>query len=139
MTERAIRKSIYLNATQEQVWAYLTDPHKLGIWFHKPKTPLKQGEPYAMYGAESGDKLMWGNVSVADPYSLLEYSFTIKPMGEAVSHVKWTLDAVEGGTRLSLEHQGLPQGADTFGLTLALDKGWDEHMSRMRADLHADT
>ena len=91
-----------------------------------------------MYGTESGDKLMWGDVSVADPYSLLQYSFTIKPMGEAVSHVKWTLDAVDGGTRLSLEHTGLPQGVDGFGLTLALDKGWDEHISRMRADLHAD-
>ena len=100
MTDRTLRKSIYLNTTKEQVWTYLTDPEKLGEWFHKPKTPLKEGEALAMYGAESGDRLIWGKVLVARPHDLLEYSFTIKPMGDTVSHVKWTLETVEGGTRL---------------------------------------
>ena len=55
-----------------------------------------------------------------------------------ISHVRWTLENVTGGTRLSLEHTGLPQGADAFGLVLALDKGWDDHIARMRAALHQD-
>jgi uncharacterized protein YndB with AHSA1/START domain len=139
MTDRTIRKSIYLKATQEQVWAYLTQPDKLGEWFHKPKSALKQGEPLAMYGTESGDKLIWGKVLTARPHDLLEYSFTVKPMGDAVSHVKWTLEPVLGGTRLSLEHSGLPQDVEAFGLTLALDKGWDDHISRMRTALHDDS
>ncbi len=54
------------------------------------------------------------------------------------STVKWMLEDVAGGTRLSLEHTGLPQGAEAYGLTLALDKGWDDHLARMRADAHAD-
>lgn len=29
------------------------------------------------------------------------------------------------------------QGVDAFGLTLALDKGWDEHLMQMRATLHS--
>jgi len=37
-----------------------------------------------------------------------------------------------------LRHEGLPQGQDAFGLTLALDKGWDEHLGRMRASAHGD-
>lgn len=138
MADTIIRKSIFLNASKEQVWAYLTDPDKLEIWFHKPKSPLTAGKEYAMYGAESGAKLMWGEVIRATPFDALEYTFTIAPMGEATSTVKWTLEDVAGGTRLSLEHTGLPQGADAFGLTLALDKGWDEHISRMRADIHDD-
>lgn len=138
MTNRIIRKSIYLNATQEQVWAYLTDPDKLREWFHPPKTPLKQGEVLEMYGAQSGDRLIWGKVLTMRPHDLLEYSFTVEPMGDAVSHVKWVLDTIEGGTRLSLEHSGLPQGAEAFGLTLSLDKGWDDHISRMRTALHGD-
>ncbi len=59
-------------------------------------------------------------------------------MGDAVSTVKWSLEDVPGGTRLSLEHSGLPEGAEAFGLTLALDKGWDDHIARMRASLHGD-
>lgn len=136
MTETILRKSIYLKATPSQVWAYLTDPDKLAIWFHKPAGALVEGE-YEMFGTESGDKLMWGKVLVAEPFSRLEYTFTITPMGDQTSTVKWSLEEVPGGTNLSLRHEGLPQGADTFGLTLALDKGWDDHLARMRDSAHA--
>ncbi len=137
MTDTVLRKSIYLKATPEQVWAYLTDPDKLAIWFHKPETELVKGD-YEMFGVESGDKLMWGKVLVSEPHSRLEYTFTIAPMGEAVSTVKWRLDEVPGGTNLSLHHEGLPQGAEAFGLTLALDKGWDDHLGRMRGSVHGE-
>ena len=137
MSDTEIRKSIFLKATPTQVWEYLTDPDKLGIWFHKPKAPMAAGA-YAMYGTESGDKLMWGEVQVLDPHTRLEYTFTITPMGDAVSTVKWTLTQVEGGTNLSLVHAGLPQGEAAFGLTLALDKGWDDHLARMRTSAHGD-
>lgn len=72
---------------------------------------------------------MLGKVLRADPHDDLEYTFTIAPMGDAVSTVKWTLEEVPGGTRLSLEHSGLRPGAGTFGLTLALDKGWDDQIA----------
>lgn len=136
MTDTTIRKSIYLQASREVVWEYLTQPDKLAKWFHAPKTPLAEGQKLEMFGTESGDKLIWGDVKIARKPEYLEYSFTVKPMGDAVSTVKWTLETVAGGTRLSLEHVGLPQGADAFGLTLALDKGWDDHIARMRADIH---
>ena len=137
MTDTILRKSIYLKATPAQVWAYLTDPERLAIWFHKPKTTLDVGN-YEMFGAESGDRLMWGEVLVSEPYSRLEYTFTIAPMGDGTSTVKWSLEEVPGGTNLSLVHEGLPQGEEAFGLTLALDKGWDEHLGRMRASAHEE-
>ncbi len=135
MTDAVLRKSIYLRATPAQVWAYLTEPEKLAVWFHKPTAPLTTGD-YEMYGVESGDKLMWGEVLVAEPFSRLDYTFSIAPMGGTTSTVKWTLTEVAGGTNLSLAHEGLPQGAEAFDLMLALDKGWDDHLARMRADAH---
>ncbi len=137
MTDTVIRKSIYLKATPAQVWAYLTDPEKLAIWFHKPNTPLVEG-PYEMFGTESGDRLMWGDVLVAKPFTQLEYTFSIKPMGDDTSTVRWQLTEVPGGTNLTLVHEDLPQGVPAFGLTLALDKGWDDHLARMRASAHED-
>ena len=131
-----LRKSIMLAAPREAVWEYLTQPEKLAIWFHPPKTPLAAGQKLEMFGAESGDLLIWGEVRAARAPEYLEYTFTVKPMGEASSLVKWTLDAVPGGTLLSLEHEGLPEDADAFGLLMALDKGWDDHMGRMRADIN---
>lgn len=135
MTDAILRKSVYLKATPAQVWAYLTDPAKLAIWFHKPKTALVEGD-YEMFGVESGDRLMWGKVLVAEPFARLEYTFTIKPMGDQTSTVKWSLQEVPGGTNLSLRHEGLPQGAEAFDLILALDKGWDDHIARMRTSAH---
>tara|TARA_R110001599_G_scaffold66694_9_gene188720 strand:- start:217 stop:651 length:435 start_codon:yes stop_codon:yes gene_type:complete len=131
MTGTVLHKSIYLKATPSEVWAYLTNPDKLALWFHKPKAPLVEGD-YEMFGTESGDKLMWGKVLVAEPFSRLEYTFTIAPMGDRTSTVKWRLEEVPGGTYLSLSHEGLPQGLEAFDLTLALDKGWDDHLARMR-------
>ena len=131
-----LNKTIYLKARKEDVWAFLTDPEKLATWFHRPKVALTDGEDYAMFGTTSGDKLMWGRVISAQPFDYLEYTFTITPMGDATSTVKWTLEDVAGGTRLSLIHEGLPSGEDAFGLTLALDAGWDNHFADLRTAAH---
>ncbi len=109
---------------------------KLATWLHKPTAPLITGAALAMHGTKSGDLLIWGEVKQARAPEYLEYTFTVKPMGEAVNLVKWTLTPVERGTRLSLEHSGLPAGAEAFGLLLALDDGWDGHISRMRKDIN---
>lgn len=136
MTDSVLQKTIFLRAEPATVWAYLTEPDRLAEWFHKPERPLAAGQKLEMFGTTSGDLLIWGEVRVARPPEYLEYTFTVKPMGDAVSVVKWTLEPVAGGTRLGLRHEGLPQGADAFGLILALDKGWDEHFGSMRAALH---
>ncbi|WP_170330906.1 SRPBCC family protein [Ruegeria arenilitoris] len=136
MTHAVLQKTIFLRAEPETVWAYLTDPERLAEWFHKPERPLAAGQKLEMFGTTSGDLLIWGEVRVARPPQYLEYTFTVKPMGDAVSVVKWTLEPVPGGTRLSLLHEGLPQGAEAFGLILSLDSGWDEHFDKMRTALH---
>ncbi len=134
-----LNKTIYLRANKADVWAYLTDPEKLGQWFHQPKVPLKEGEPLEMFGTESGDRLIWGDVIAARPHDYLEYTFSIPHMPDTVTTVKWTLEDTEGGTRLTLVHEGLPAGEAAFGLTLALDGGWDGHFARLRDHMHAES
>lgn len=139
MTDNILKKTIYISASRAQVWEYLTQPELLKSWFHAPKTPLTDGAPYEMFGAKSGDKLMWGTVRSADPFDRLEYTFSIAPLQGVDTTVVWTLEEVAGGTRLTLEHSGLPQGSEAFGLTLALDKGWDDHIADLRKALIALT
>ena len=138
MTHTTLNKTIYLKAPRALVWDYLTQPEHLAKWFHAPKMPMAQGEKLEMFGTTSGDLLIWGEVVEAHKPETLVYTFTVGPMDDSVSTVKWTLTDVPGGTQLSLQHSGLPQGADAFGLTLALDKGWDDHFMQMRAALHSD-
>lgn len=136
MTSTVLRKTIFLRAPRSEVWAFLTEPEKLAKWFHAPKATLKEGGKLELFGATSGDRVIWGNVLVARAPEYLEYTFTVEPMGNAESLVKWTLNEVPGGTQLSLVHEGLPASAEAFGLILALDKGWDEHFMQMREALH---
>ena len=131
----SLNKSIYLKATPAQVWTWLTEPSKLAVWFHAPKSPLTKGAAYELFGTESGDRLVWGEILHADPPNQLEMTFTIGPLGGTVTHVTWRLQPVAGGTRLLLEHTGLPDTAESFGLALALDKGWDDHLASMRTGL----
>ncbi|MEP2717608.1 SRPBCC domain-containing protein [Pseudophaeobacter sp.] len=137
MTKSVLRKTIYLQASPEKVWEFLTDPERLTSWFHRPTNRLTPGAALEMHGADSGDLIIWGEVLQARAPEYLEYSFCIKPMGGAVSTVKWTLTPVPGGTQLSLEHEGLPQQAEAFGMILSLDKGWDKHFASLRTALHA--
>ena len=132
----ALTKTIYLKASKSDVWAFLTDPEKLGEWFHKPASTLEQGVAFEMFGTTSGDKLLWGEVITAQPHDFLEYTFTIPHMPDTISTVTWTLEDAVGGTRLTLVHEGLPGTEEMFYLTLALDSGWDGHFARLRTALH---
>ena len=127
-----ISKSIFLAAPKPKVWAFLTEVDKVKIWFHRYDADLAQGRDYKIFGQESGDELGFGTVLRADPFDLLEYTFAIGPMQGASSTVTWTLEDAPGGTKLNLTHSGLTDDAEGFGLILALDKGWDSHLDRIR-------
>ena len=90
MNETVLTKSIYLKATPEKVWAYLTDPEQLAKWFHKPTSPLLEGE-YEVLKAD-GSRLMWGTILFAKPYQRLEYTFAIAPLGDCITTVKWNIE-----------------------------------------------
>lgn len=131
-----LTKTIFLKAAKSEVWAYLTEPDKLAEWFHKPGKTLAQGDNFETFHPDSGEKLLWGTVTKADPYNALEYTFIIPHMPDTISTVTWTLEDAVGGTRLTLVHEGLPGTEEMFYLTLALDSGWDGHFARLRTALH---
>lgn len=137
MSTSTINKSIFLAASREIVWDYLTDKDKLGEWFHPAADNLTEGKPYALLKdrADRDSKVCWGDVLSAEKPSSLKYTFTIKPMGGAFTTVTWTLEEAAGGTRVTLVHEGIGRagGDAAMGLLLALDKGWDEHFAKLRS------
>ena len=86
MTDVTIRKTIYLRAAPAQVWAYLTEPEKLAVWFHRPDKALTEGD-YAVYAPDGGEKMMWGRVIVAQPFERLHYTFAIPAFGDSERRV----------------------------------------------------
>lgn len=131
-----INKTIFLDASPDTVWQYLTDKNKLGEWFHPAANHLVEGQPYALL-ADASDpesKMCWGEVLSAKAPTFLSYSFTVKPLGGAMTTVSWTLESAAGGTRVTLVHEGIGEAAGeaALGLLKALDAGWDEHFSKLR-------
>lgn len=131
-----ITKTVFFKASRDTVWAFLTEKDRLAEWFHPAKADLAEGEDYVLIGnSAAGDivKQCWGTVELWEPPSKLIYSFTVKPLNGVMTKVTWTLDEAHGGTRLTLNHEGLAKAGDAaLGLLTALDAGWDEHLGRLR-------
>jgi len=141
MSKTTITKTIFISASRELVWSYLTDKNKLGEWFHPAVDDLVAGKPYVLLSdpSDSESKICWGEVLQAEKPNSLSYTFTVGPLGGSMTNVTWTLDEAAGGTRVTLLHEGIAEAAGdaALGLLKALEEGWDEHFSKLRAQLLA--
>ncbi|MCY6381114.1 SRPBCC family protein [Hoeflea prorocentri] len=136
MSNAEIIKTIFLAASRETVWDFLTRSEKLAEWFHPAERDLAEGEDYALMGQTDDGapaRLCWGTVVEMDKPSKMVWTFTIRPLDGAMTTVTWLLDDVADGTRLTLHHTGFTDIAAPFELMRALDSGWDKHLSDLRA------
>ena len=141
MSNTTITKTCFFAAPREKVWAFLTEKEKLAQWFHSATADLVEGEDYKLVEKgidESEAGICWGTVLEMDKPSKLVYTFTIQPLNGAMTTVTWQLEEIEGGTKLTLKHEGVSEAAGkaAMGLLMALDKGWDEHVASMRNSIN---
>ncbi|MEH6476661.1 MAG: SRPBCC domain-containing protein [Sneathiella sp.] len=137
MTNDTLVKTVFFAASRDVVWSYLTEKDKLAIWFHEADQDLTEGEPFNLLeAAPDGTKsrVCWGTVQKMVAPEELTYSFTIGPLEGALTKVTWRLEEMGAGTQLTLTHEGIAAAAGeaAMGLLLALDKGWDAHLARLR-------
>jgi len=140
MSNTTINKTCIFDASRETVWAFLTEKEKLAQWFHPATADLVEGEDYKLVekGKNESEACIWGKVLEMDKPSLLVYTFSISPFNGAMTTVTWQLEKIEGGTKLTLKHEGVSEAAGeaAMGLLMALDKGWDEHLVTMRNSIN---
>lgn len=131
-----ITKTIFIAATPDTVWQYLTEKDKLKQWFHPAESDLIAGREYALVKEDKpgAQRLCWGEVVSMTPPDSMVWTFTVGPLNGAMTTVTWTLEAYDDGTRVTLVHEGLADalGDSALGLIFALDLGWDEHFGRLR-------
>lgn len=135
MSDAVMIKTIYLKASPEKVWRHLTEKELLARWFHETNKDLTKGAEFEWlsFDQDKDDrKLMWGKVLERDPPRKLVHTFTHQWLNGVVTTVTWELTKIEGGTQLRLTHAGLPG----LGELSDHDKGWDEHMVRLRMMLN---
>lgn len=128
-----IEKTIFINASCEKVWSYLTDKKKLGTWFHAAAENLSAGNKYSLLSTDRpGEHLLGGKVLEFNPPHRLVTTFTHQWMNHVETIVTWDLFPVEGGTRLQLTHSGFEKTETPFKLAQDHDEGWDEHLAKLR-------
>lgn len=131
MTDPVMVKTIYLKASLDKVWRHLTDKELLARWFHEVDQDLtdKVSFQYLSFHSDKEDrKLMWGDVLELDPPRKLVHTFTHEWLKGVITTVTWDLLEVDGGTQLTMTHEGIT----AFGELTGHDKGWDEHFLRLR-------
>lgn len=131
----SIVKTAFFAADKETVWAFLTDKDKLGEWLYQGDENLSEGSDFTLFSIDDDGnkkKMVWGKVKKWNPFSELVHSFFIAPLEGSNSEIKWTLEDAGNGTKLILEHTGLPIEGEALGLVMALDGGWEKHLSSMR-------
>ncbi len=137
MTETQIVKTVYLQATPETVWSYLTQPDRLARWFHESDAALDQaGVEYNLLRdnpSDKGQEIVSGEVIAAEKPHRLVQTFTHEWLQGVVTTVEWELVGMHGGTQLTMTHSGIDKMADgAFDELSSHDKGWDEGFIRLR-------
>lgn len=137
MKATTITKSAFFDASRDTVWSFLTDKDKLGEWYHPAEANLAAGEDYSLYRIDENDQKVaqiTGRVLEMNAPSKLVTTFVIGPFQGNETTVTWILDEAAGGTRLSLTHEGIAEatGEAAMQLLMALDNGWDKHLSDLR-------
>jgi len=128
-------KTIYIQATPSKVWDFLTKQEKLVLWFHPVSNDLEEGSSFKFYEKADTEKVcIWGKVIESIKPSKLKYTFQIMPFGDKESIVTWNLEKVMEGTKVTISHEGVEEAAGDSALSMlsALDKGWDQHLSKFR-------
>ena len=123
-----IVKTIFIDAPREAVWAALTEKDKIGTWFDPADGDMIEGEDWHML---SGSVNMWGRVLETRPPELLVYTFNHDWLKHDTND-RWELVAKDGGTELTLKHDGFA-GAENAEKQIAdHNEGWGKHMESLR-------
>lgn len=134
MQKGTLIKTLFLRASPEKVWAYLTESNKLATWFHEATNDLADQQDYTLLN-DDGEKLCWGTVTESEPHSRLKYTFHHNYPGGHGTTVLWELQPLHGGTQLLLTHSGLDEAEVPADALASHDKGWDEHFLKLRESI----
>jgi uncharacterized protein YndB with AHSA1/START domain len=142
--EFTVRRTITIAAPPEKVWAAVTEAEHIARWF--PQTAVLDTVAVGSGGVFSFDG--YGDFPVLieelDPPRMIAYRWSnenarpVDPVDLAHSTVfRFTLEPVEGGTRLTVVESGFGNLADPVGSMDGNREGWDWELDELVAYLES--
>lgn len=112
----------------EKVWQALTDPTAISAWLMPCDFSPEIGHRFTIRGNASETWRGWTQCRVLelDPFKRMEWQWESTDLEEP-TRVSFELEAVEGGTRLTLHHSGVSTSTDIKSLT----QGWPEKFRQL--------
>lgn len=105
----AVERSIWINASREQVWQAITDPEQVQQWFSPGTewhgTGLEVGGKLYVYNPETNSEMYVQVIEVVNPPQQL-VTRAVPEAGEFPTVTNWMLTAENGGTRLTILYSG---------------------------------
>jgi uncharacterized protein YndB with AHSA1/START domain len=130
---KSIRKHAFYPFPPELVWRALTDSDVLASWLmpNDIKPVVGHRFQFRTKPAPGFDGIVHCEVLEAEAPRRLVYSWGGGPTKDRPTRVEWTLQRVEGGTRLVLEHSGF-HGVGGYFLRSMLGRGWGHKLTEPR-------
>jgi len=129
MTDDQVTASVHIDAPPERVYEYFTRPQALISWMGD--YALLEPQPGGRFHLDIRGVPVRGRFLDLDPPRRLVISWGYAgsdrlPPGASTVEIRFTAD--RGGTRVDLEHRGLPPAERPRH-----DSGWTHYLARLRA------
>lgn len=119
MSAEVVRVQREIAASPEAVFDAWTDAESLRIWMAPEPLTVGSAECDVRVGGafrivmidDAGALAHWGEYEVVEPPSHLVFTWRADHLGDAVTRVHVRLEPTEAGTRMTIEHHGLPAPA----------------------------
>jgi uncharacterized protein YndB with AHSA1/START domain len=129
VTERPdIEVSVHVDARPETVFAYFTDPARYAQWMGT--AAILEAVPGGTYAVQIRDGVRAeGRFVEVDPPRRIVFTWGWRdhPVAPGSTRVEVTFEAVDGGTRVVLQHSGLPDAAQVDQHR----QGWELYLGRL--------
>ncbi|MCU1380935.1 MAG: hypothetical protein JWN29_3918 [Acidimicrobiales bacterium] len=135
-----IERDLILTQPVERVWAALTDPKELGSWFpDRVELDVRPGgEGTFTFDMDGGEHVAAVVVEAVEPMSRFAFWWgDVGNVAEQRTLVDFTLEPVEGGTRLHLVESGFAKMANGDDMRKGNEDGWTVQLGKLPGYLAA--
>ncbi|MEM8508962.1 MAG: SRPBCC domain-containing protein [Bacteroidota bacterium] len=136
-----IFKEKIFNYSIDKVWKAISEEDQISSWFIKADFKAEKGYCYTFFSEGENCTQITGEVKEAHPYTLI-YTWVVENTNIETT-VKWSLERLEGKTKLYLEHSGISGYPGDTAVTMfnSFNAGWDncavELSNFLKAAIHA--